>query len=63
MHLVGFIIRIYHDERSPECQKQENISYAIKFPSNNYRNFFQLQHFPWCFVFHFAVQLPFSLKF
>ena len=21
MHLVGFIIRIYHDARSPECQK------------------------------------------
>ena len=20
MHLVGFIIRIYHDARSPECQ-------------------------------------------
>jgi len=22
VHLVGFIIRIYHDARSPECQKQ-----------------------------------------
>jgi len=21
VHLVGFIIRIYHDARSPECQK------------------------------------------
>jgi len=23
VHLVGFIIRIYHDARSPECQAQD----------------------------------------
>ena len=28
MHLVGFIIRIYHDARSSECQK--NISCVLK---------------------------------
>ena len=26
MHLVGFIIRIYHDARSPERKKEMNIS-------------------------------------
>ena len=26
MHLVGFIIRIYHDARSSECQKKETLS-------------------------------------
>ena len=25
MHLVGCIIRIYHDERSPECQKKKDV--------------------------------------
>jgi hypothetical protein len=29
VHLVGFIIRIYHDERSPECQLQ--ISSVLRF--------------------------------
>jgi len=27
VHLVGFIIRIYHDARSPERQKLDNIMY------------------------------------
>ena len=27
MHLVGFIIRIYHDARSPECQ---GLSWAFR---------------------------------
>jgi len=28
VHLVGFIIRIYHDARSPECQIRIVCSYA-----------------------------------
>ena len=32
MHLVGFIIRIYHDVRSPERQKMtRNLSLHMKF--------------------------------
>jgi len=27
VHLVGFIIRIYHDARSPERQKQMSLSH------------------------------------
>jgi len=27
VHLVGFIIRIYHDERSPERQTGKDISF------------------------------------
>jgi len=51
MHLVGFIIRIYYDAQSPEHQKQENISYATKFPSSNYRNFFQSFSMVFCIPF------------
>ena len=29
MHLVGFIIRIYHDARSPEGQKTEISNFII----------------------------------
>jgi len=31
VHLVGFIIRIYHDARSPECQKKEKVPYLLPF--------------------------------
>ena len=30
MHLVGFIIRIYHDARSPERQKHEQIKITLE---------------------------------
>ena len=34
VHLVGFIIRIFHDARSPECQKKNShISYDTGFVS------------------------------
>ena len=29
MHLVGFIIRIYHDARSSECEKNVKMSYML----------------------------------
>ena len=29
MHLVGFIIRIYHDARSSDCQKNVRMSYRL----------------------------------
>ena len=32
MHLVGFIVRIYQDARSPERQKQRNDVYLGTFP-------------------------------
>jgi len=28
VHLVGFIVRIYHDARSPECQKNVRLLMA-----------------------------------
>jgi len=28
VHLVRFIIRIYHDARSPECQITANVDYC-----------------------------------
>ena len=34
MHLVGFIIRIYHDARSPECQFR-NCPKHVEFYSKN----------------------------
>jgi len=30
VHLVGYIIRIYHDARSPECQKNNQIKLPKK---------------------------------
>jgi hypothetical protein len=30
VHLVGFIIRIYHDARSPERQKHEQIKITLE---------------------------------
>ena len=30
MHLVGFIIRIYHDARSPEHKKHEQITVILE---------------------------------
>jgi len=29
VHLVGFLIRIYHDTRSPECQTSQSLSKEI----------------------------------
>jgi hypothetical protein len=29
VHLVGFIIRMYHDARSSECQKNVKMSYRL----------------------------------
>ena len=29
MHLVGFVIRVYHDARSPECQDTKSIATAV----------------------------------
>jgi len=29
VHLVGFIIRIYHDARTPECQMSQTVQYAM----------------------------------
>ena len=37
VHLVGFIIRIYHDARSPECQNNKHLRM-------NSKNSFYLQH-------------------
>ena len=34
MHLVGFIIRIYHDARSTECQIYKNRSVISTFYNN-----------------------------
>jgi len=31
VHLVGFIIRIYHDARSPECQKLKSSAQVNSF--------------------------------
>ena len=33
MHLVGFIIRIYHDERSPERQELHPWYMPVQFPT------------------------------
>jgi len=33
VHLIGFIIRIYHDARLPERQSSKDILYAIKYKS------------------------------
>jgi len=30
VHLVGFIIRIYHDARSPESQKSRNLAFQTE---------------------------------
>ena len=57
MHLVGFIIRIYHDARSPERQTIEQYSYFPKLPElnkersntlpNNDRNMLTVDSTPW----------------
>ena len=31
VHLVGFIVRIYHDARSPERQKKKKVRVSLKF--------------------------------
>ena len=33
VHVVGFIIRIYHDARSPECQKSSYVFRSTRKPS------------------------------
>ena len=35
VHLVGFIIRLYHDARSPERQRHINIYFSENFKSNS----------------------------
>ena len=35
MHLVGFIIRIYHDEWSLECQVNKNTSHIVTSSTKN----------------------------
>ena len=39
MHLVGFIIRIYHDARSPERQSDGHLSPIGQYYLHNFRIF------------------------
>ena len=52
MHLVGFIIRIYHDKRSPESQKKSTMfSYSEKQESEkNLKDKKTMQHIPMYFM-------------
>jgi hypothetical protein len=61
VHLVGFIVRIYHNAWSPECQNKESIIFTFK-EHNPFHVFSKSMHFNASLHYYRAPRLAITLS-